>query len=157
VVELDPWLFAIPIPLIVLEANSAATSSTKRKTTSKKLISSTDSTSFDHSFPTPGELNDDNNNARAVAKRFLVRLLKHFKPNKPLPQEAYSRLRDPHLLLHLSDMLDPAAFDLLLAHISPLSSLSSPQTESNKPLSIELAMVMQSVQTALDSDDLSSE
>jgi hypothetical protein len=79
VTSVDPYLLSVPLPISALAHSSLE---------------------FEHSFPTAAELQEDEKMAR-LAKQHLHRVLE--KLNFP---ETKARMRDPHLLVHMSSILD---------------------------------------------------
>ena len=79
VTSVDPYLLSVPLPISAMAHSNLE---------------------FEHSFPTAAELQEDEKTAR-LAKQHLHRVLE--KLNAP---ETKSRMRDPHLLVHMSSILD---------------------------------------------------
>lgn len=129
--KIDSYLFAVPIAISALNNNN----------------NKTNSPIFDHTFPTPSELN--NNTINSISKTFLTKLLKKVKFNTPLAEDTVNRLRDVHLLLFLGSLIDKNSLEILL------DSLSINSNNNNKEIILpsSLAMVLNLVKDSLQFED----
>ena len=118
VTSVDPYLFAVPLPIQSLNVKSAkkAAVDAKRKTLKPiaKLVANSESGSasaedegFEHSFPSECEMENNENTAKVAKLHFNKILLGLSLPGTKI------RMRDPHLLFYISKMLDSNTRDAL--------------------------------------------
>ena len=113
VTSVDPYLFAVPLPIQSLKAKSAkkAAVDAKRKTLkptakfsanseSGSASASAEDEGFEHSFPSECEMESNENTAKVAKLHFNQILLGLSLPGTKI------RMRDPHLLFYISKMLD---------------------------------------------------
>lgn len=122
VTSVDPFLFAVPLPIQSLNAKSAkkATVDAKRKTlqpTAKigagdSVIVSAEDEGFEHSFPSECEMQNNENTAKVAKLHFNQILLGISNPGTK------SRMKDPHLLHYISKILDANTRDALCRSLS---------------------------------------
>jgi hypothetical protein len=70
-----------------------------------QALTSTSTPDFEHSFPSPLELND--NRLQAIARKHVLKILGSSAANQA--HTIINRLRDPHLLVYLSNILDESS------------------------------------------------
>lgn len=122
VTSVDPYLFAVPLPIQSLNAKSAKKEAADaiRKTlkSTAKLDAKGESGSargsapaedegFEHSFPSECEMENNENTAKVAKLHFNQILLGLSLPGTKI------RMRDPHLLFYISKMLDSNTRDAL--------------------------------------------
>ena len=122
VTSVDPFLFAVPLPIQSLNNKSAkkAAGDAKRKTiqpTAKtsagdRVTIGTEDEGFEHSFPSECEMQNNENTAKVAKLHFNQILLGISNPGTK------SRMKDPHLLHYLSKMLDANTRDALCRSLS---------------------------------------
>ena len=75
---------------------------------------------FDHTFPTPNELEASQKDSD-IAKKYLIKLLKNL--NK---EDVHKKMKDPHFIMYLSKYLDPTILSLLCKFLSDKSMSKLP-------------------------------
>jgi hypothetical protein len=95
VTSIDPFLFAVPLPISPLKRVKAGGKITKNN--ANEIIEIKE---FEHSFPSECEMQADENTAK-LAKLHFNRIL-----NELLSDTIKDRIRDPHLLSYIFKILD---------------------------------------------------
>lgn len=104
--EIDPFLLAVPMPIVAIGTGSASPRKPKGIVTAKTASSppwrpAPLGVSFEHSFPSAIELQNSDSPIAKKASRHVLQVLADAAQPKMV-----ARLRDVQLLLHLSKMLD---------------------------------------------------
>ena len=111
--EIDPFLLAVPMPIVAIGTGSAPPRKSKGIVTAKTASSppwrpAPLGISFEHSFPSAIELQNSDSPIAKKASRHVLQVLADAAQPKMV-----ARLRDVQLLLHLSKMLDEATMRAL--------------------------------------------
>lgn len=128
--SLDPYLLAVPIPMVSLKSNVHSKTATKG---SKQCTAHMNARSFEHSFPTPEELASSADTLKR-ARAHLFRTLSSL--NNP---DVKDRLRDPHLLLYMcsTNIVDRNSFNALCKSLTD----GSPTIAVGVKMALEMARV----------------
>ncbi|KAJ1412671.1 hypothetical protein B484DRAFT_455277 [Ochromonadaceae sp. CCMP2298] len=131
--QVDALLLAVPLPIKPAQPSvSGIGSSDARGGTSGSIGGAVPE--LQHVFPTLAELQEGQ--AAALAKQYLLKLLKKVRAGAALPKDVLVRLLDPHLLLFLGSVVDAAVFRALCGH------LSGERTAQALPMEVVVALEM---------------
>ena len=138
--EIDPFLLAVPMPIVAIGTGSAPPRKSKGIVTAKTASSppwrpAPLGVSFEHSFPSAIELQNCDSPIAKKASRHVLQVLADAAQPKMV-----ARLRDVQLLLHLSKMLDEDTMRALCAVLAtPATALPRGVLTAMEMLKLSLA------------------
>lgn len=142
--ELDAIILSVPLPIIHFSSSFSSLDNNNLESTVKVFE--------DHLFPTLYELQDGN--IAQTATRYLLKLLKNIHKSENLNLR---RLRDPHLLLYLSTLIEEDVFQSLCGYLNPncCPQLNKQNAILSESVKLGLSMVQLSLEHALNDNESS--